>query len=252
MDIGLEVSKTNPVHFFSVEMNFQQLQLRALSNLSGINHHRLCNFDTSLAEKETLNEVVADLQQRQLFIDEESNTLYPINVLHTHKAIREKYGDKMPPNSINAGIEQAINLGCKLIIVDYLQILNCGIWTERNDIRIHQITWTLSQYAKKYQIPIILVSQLRRFEQSRYKNNKAPRPRLDDLRDSGAIEQDSNIVILLHRPQHYETDKELDLFTNTVENDAELIIAKNRSGKTGTVKLAWHGSIMSFRNLKGE
>lgn len=245
LGMALNVAKMYPVGFFSLEMSFGQLQPRALSNIANLSLHRISADNITVNEREILNEAMKELKTRQLFVDDIAATIYPNNLLETHK----RY-EKMPENSINVKIKQAVNLGCKLIVIDYLQLIHYGVWSGQEYLRLHGITWALKELTKTYQIPIILVSQLSRPDKDRYIDDKNPPPRLTDLRGSGDIEQDAYIVLLLHRPQHYETGKELDLFSDSIEDDVELIIAKNRDGATGTIKLKWYGSILSYRNLE--
>lgn len=247
LDIGLEVSKICPAMFFSLEMSFEQLQMRAACNIANLSLHRVSKDDITTHEHNILDKAVEELRNRKLFVNDVSTTIYPNNLAETHK---KSFPNGIPENSINYKIETAINLGCKLIIIDYLQLMHYGIWSGQEYLRLHGITWTLKELTKKHQIPIVLVSQLSRPDKSRYTEGKTPRPRLTDLRGSGDIEQDAYIVILLHRPDFYQTKKKLDLFSDGVE-EAELILAKNRDGIAGiTIPVKWCGSWMSFRNLE--
>ena len=244
LDISLNVSKIDPTMFFSLEMSFEQLQMRAVCNIANLSLHRVSKNDITTHEQVILDKATEDLKSRKLFVDDIATTIYPNNLLDTHK----KY-EKMPENSINVKIDRAINLGCKLIVIDYLQLMHYGVWSGQEYLRLHGITWALKELTKTYQIPIVLVSQLSRPDKERYVDGKTPRPRLTDLRGSGDIEQDAYIVLLLHRPEFYETNKKLDLFSDGIET-AELILAKNRDGIAGcTLPVKWCGSIMSFRNL---
>lgn len=245
LDIGLNVAKENPVILFSLEMNYEQLQSRALCNIAGLNHQKMSLGKGNKKELEILNKVAKELKNRNLLIDDYTSTIYGGDY-------SIKYKKEIPINSINTQIEKAIKFGCRLIIIDYLQLMRFGTWTEREDLRLHQITWELHNISKKKKIPIILLSQLRRFETERYKGKPDPRPRLDDLRDSGAIEQDSDIVLLLHRPNYYKTTEPLDLFNDNIEDNAEIIVAKNRNGAVGRINVNWYGFCMSFKNKEYE
>jgi len=245
-DIALNVSKTAPVAFFSLEMSETQLQLRAVCNIANLSYNRIRRSEITTREQTTLDEAVEEFKSRKLLVECDINTIYPNNLLETHK----RFEGKMPEKSINCQINKAINLGCELIIIDHLQWMHYGVWAGGEILKLHAITLTLAELAKTHQIPIVLVSQLSRPDRERYKDGKVPRPRLSDLRESGHLEQDACIVILVHRPEFYKTEKKLDLFSDGVE-EAELILAKNRDGIAGvTIPVKWCGSWMSFRNME--
>ena len=128
------------------------------------------------------------------------------------------------------------NLG--LVVIDYLQLLGSTMKTENMVLRVQEITRNLKILAKELDVPVILLSQLSRSPEQR----PDKRPLLSDLRDSGSIEQDADIVMFLYRDFYYNKE--------TAEpNVSECIVAKNRHGETGTVKLAWDGQFTRFSNL---
>ena len=129
----------------------------------------------------------------------------------------------------------------KLIVIDYLQLI-AGSGNKKNGNReqeIAEISRSLKILAKELDVPVIALSQLSRSPDQRKDDH---RPMLSDLRESGSIEQDADIVIFLYRDDYYNQDSE-------DRNIAEVIIAKQRSGSTGTVKLAWLGSFTKFANI---
>lgn len=242
LDISLNVSKDCPVMLFSLEMNFARLQLRALCQLADVNHHRVCLGKFREGEPDKLKKSAEQLKNHKLFVDDTTTNIYPDDYT-------ARYKQPIPKNSMNTAIEKAVKFGCKLVVIDYLQLIRLGAKTEAEYLRLHEITWQLHTLAKRYEIPIILASQLARFEDSRYEG-KNPRPRLDDLKGSGDIENDSDIVILLHRPQYYSKRGQVDIYADHIEDDALLIIAKNRDGVVGDVPVRWQGYAMSWVNLE--
>lgn len=128
--------------------------------------------------------------------------------------------------------------GLDLIMVDYLGLLHSDRQRENKVVEVADMTRDLKELAKELNVPIILLCQLNRGNTSRTDK----RPMMSDLRDSGSIEQDADVVLLLHREEYYNPDTEL-------KNVAEVIISKHRNGETGTVNLFFQGSHMAFKNL---
>lgn len=127
-----------------------------------------------------------------------------------------------------------------LVIIDYLQLMSTGKRTENRVQEISEITRNLKIMAKELNVPIIALSQLSR---SAEKNRTDHRPVLSDLRDSGSIEQDADVVLFLYREAYYDNDEEADT------SIAECIVAKNRHGEVGKVDLAWDGAHTRFTNV---
>ncbi len=130
------------------------------------------------------------------------------------------------------------NLG--LVIIDYLQLMTAGKKTESRQLEISEISRSLKALAREIECPVIALSQLSRAVESR--DDK--RPMLSDLRDSGAIEQDADVVMFIYRDEYYTKEK------CEEPGVSEIIIAKQRNGPTGTVKLAWIGNLTKFANLE--
>ena len=127
------------------------------------------------------------------------------------------------------------NLG--LIVVDYIQLIDTEESRDSRQEQIAKISRRLKTLARELHVPVIALSQLNRAVE----NREDRRPRMADLRESGAIEQDADIVLLLHRPEYYDA--------NDQPGIAELIVAKNRNGATGTVKLTFLKNLTRFENL---
>lgn len=217
--VGL-MEKT-PVAIFSLEMGKQQLAERFLCSISEIDSQKVRRGLLSDEGYKKLADACAELSEAPIFIDDTS-TLTPLEL--RAKARRLK--------SIHY---------IRCIIVDYLQLMHLG--TQRIESRQQEIT-TISRYikalARELNIPVIVLSQLNRSPEGR----EGHRPRMSDLRESGSIEQDADVVMLLHREDYYHRGQD-DYEPN---NTAELIIAKQRNGPTGTVKLTFREKITRFEN----
>ena len=134
-----------------------------------------------------------------------------------------------------------LEMGLDLIIIDYLQLMS-GSNSRKNESRqqeISDISRSLKEIARELQVPVLALSQLSRAVEQRPDH----RPMLSDLRESGAIEQDADVVMFLYRDDYYNKDSEK-------KNIAEVIIAKQRNGPIGTVELAWLPNLTKFANLK--
>ena len=124
-----------------------------------------------------------------------------------------------------------------LVVIDYLQLMDSATKTDNRVLVISEITRQLKIMAKELDIPVVLLSQLNRGVESR----PDKRPMLSDLRESGSIEQDADIVMFLYRDAYYNKESER-------PNISECIVAKNRHGETGTVELIWDGQYTRFSN----
>jgi replicative DNA helicase len=133
----------------------------------------------------------------------------------------------------------------EMVIIDYLQLVK-GDQGQGKNYEIESITRGLKGLAKDLNVPVLLLSQLNR--QCETRPHPYKRPQLSDLRDSGAIEQDADIVIFLYRPEHYD---EKDKKGKDQPGIAEINIAKHRNGLTGGIKLMWKKEVMKFQNLEG-
>jgi len=205
--------------FFSLEMSAEQLTLRLLSAESGIAHHNIRNATISSEEWVELTNVAAKLAQMQLFIDD--TAMLSIMDLRT-KARKLK-------------AEQ----GLDFLVVDYLQLLHSKKRHENRHQEVSTISRSLKALAKELEIPILSLSQLSRAVDSRMDK----RPMLSDLRESGAIEQDADLIMFLYRDIVYNAD---------TENPAlsELIIGKQRNGPTGTVYLNFSKELTKFEDME--
>jgi len=207
-----------PVAIFSLEMSRSQLYARQTARVARVDSQRFRVGGIQSAEWKHIVDAQEQLHGLPVFIDDTSRQ-------HVNEiARRARYAaDKM---------------GVKIVIIDYLQLLRGDSRQTRKDLEIGAITAELKGLAKELDIPVLLLSQLNRMVESR----EDKRPRLSDLRESGAIEQDSDIVIFLYRDEYYNpaTDQ---------KGLAELCFAKHRNGPTGTIKLQWVAFRQSFENI---
>lgn len=215
-----------PVLFFSLEMSKEQLIYRLLTNETNITNFRLKTGNIYKDDWMKLNTTIKYLSGLPLFIDDTPNP--SINDIKT---------------KIKKIIFEQNQIG--LVIIDYLQLMqNSKFKTENRTQELSQITRSLKTLAREFNVPIIALSQLSRSVESRL--NK--RPILSDLRESGSIEQDADLVLMLYRESYYnltKLDNEIDL-----PDPVELIIAKQRNGPVGTVDLQFDSKQTKFLNSK--
>ena len=217
LNIGVNVAKKykKTVAIFNLEMSREQLAMRLLANESFVELQKLATGKLSEEEWQKLCMASASLSQTDIRIDDNPSVTVA---------------------DINAKCRRLENLG--LVIIDYLQLMQGSGYGKNNENRVvvvGEISRSLKIMAKELNVPVICLSQLSRAVESR--NDK--RPILSDLRESGAIEQDADSVMFLYRDEYYHEDTE-------DKGLAECIVAKNRHGETGTVKLQWFGPYQTF------
>lgn len=208
-----------PIAVFSLEMSKEQLVYRLLSSEAKVESGRLRSGRISQNEWEPLGHAISVLSQLPIFIDDTPN----ISVA------------EMRSKSRRLQAEQAGALG--LILVDYLQLME-GSGSDNRVQELSKVTRSLKGLARELQVPIIALSQLSRGVESR--TNK--RPMMSDLRESGSIEQDADLIMMLYRDEYYNPD-------TPDRGIAEVLITKHRNGPVGTVKLLFEPQFTLFRNL---
>ncbi|AFY83000.1 replicative DNA helicase [Oscillatoria acuminata] len=221
LNLGRNIAEFHklPVAVFSLEMSKEQLVQRMLSGEAGIESNRLRSGRIAQNEWEALSIAIGNLSELPLFIDDTPNI--------TITDIRSKC------RRLQA--EQGGQMG--LILLDYLQLME-GSSPDNRVQELSRITRGLKQLARELNVPIITLSQLSRGVEAR--TNK--RPMMSDLRESGSIEQDSDIVVMLYREEYYNPD-------TPDRGIAEVIITKHRNGPTGTIKLLFDPQFTKFKNL---
>ena len=217
---NMAVDHRIPVAFFSLEMSAKQLVKRLLVSETGLSSEKIRGGKKLLDyELVQLHERIKDLTAAPVFIDDTPS----ISVYELRSKARRLVR----------------NAGVKLIIIDYLQLMTGP--PELRGMReqeVSNISRSLKAVAKELDIPVIALSQLSRAVETRGGNK---RPQLSDLRESGAIEQDADIVMFIHRPEYYGTESE-----NSVQGEAQVIIAKHRNGSTADVSMRFRASEARF------
>lgn len=203
------------VAIFSLEMGKEQLVTRMLSSESLVNNNSLRSGMLEVEDWSKLAEGARALSELPIYIDDSAGLTVP---------------------QMKAKLRRMRNLG--LVIIDYLQLMESPNRHTNRVTEVSEITRHLKLMAKELDVPVICLSQLARGPENRTDH----RPLLSDLRESGSIEQDADIVLFLYREGYYDK-------MNPNQGDSECIVAKNRHGETGTVKLAWLGEYQLFRSL---
>lgn len=214
--------KGRKVLFFSLEMSKEQLAQRIISTEARIISNKLRTGDISDSDWEKLGLALQNLVNCELYFDDQAN----INV-----------------NEMKARALRMKNVDC--IVIDYLQLMSGTKRSENRVNEVSEITRGLKMMAKDLNIPVVTCSQLSR---GVAKNSNDHRPQMTDLRESGTIEQDADIVLMLHREDYYKNNEE-DSDTESA-NIAEVIVGKNRHGSTETVKVAWNPEFTMFSTLE--
>lgn len=226
LSMALNIAMHNdPVAVFSLEMSNLQLVNRLISNACEIPGNKIKSGDLSTADWGQLTTRMSRLQGLPLYVDDTSGLSITELSTKARRLVREH--------------------GVKLIVIDYLQLMSAGIKLGSREQEVSTISRSLKQLAKDLDIPIIALSQLNRKLEDR--GNKDKRPQLSDLRESGAIEQDADIVCFIHRPEYY-SHTGLDENGNNIRGKAEFIIAKHRSGGVGTVDMLFRKEYVRFEN----
>lgn len=222
LNITLNVAKKYPdktVAFFSLEMSREQLGMRLLSNESFVDNAKLLTGNLSEDEWSKLGMASSALSMTDIRVDD---------------------NPAITVAEMNAKCRRLDNLG--MIVIDYLQLMTSAGGGKQSENRVQvvsDISRALKIMAKELNVPVICLSQLSRANESR----SDKRPMLSDLRESGAIEQDADEVMFIYRDDYYNDQSE-------EKNIAELILAKNRHGETGTVKVQWLPQYTTFSDLE--
>jgi len=219
-----------PVAVFSLEMPTEQLVLRMISSFGRIDASKLRDGDMTEVDWNSFNHAVRAFEENTILLDE-TPSITPTEVRAKCRRLKRQYPD----------------LG--LIMVDYLQLMTVHGKAENRVQEISEISRSLKALAKEINVPVIAISQLNRGVESRTKTGKGRMPQMADLRESGSIEQDADLIGFIYRDEQYHDDA----YTNPEEvGKADLRIAKHRNGPTGNIKLAFIGQYARFEDLAYE
>ncbi|MDL2214321.1 replicative DNA helicase [Clostridia bacterium OttesenSCG-928-O13] len=230
LNISTNIAKRNiPIIFFSLEMSNDQIAGRILSAEALVDSRV---FRTGIENAGTWDEIAFasdKLGDLPIYMDDTSTITIPemrSKIRNINQSAIKSGGDKIG-----------------MVVIDYLQLMSTGKRSENRVQEVSEITRNLKIMAKELEIPVLVLSQLSRGAE---KNRPEHRPMLSDLRDSGSIEQDADVVMFLFREAYYDDGPEAD------EGSAECIVAKNRHGDTTTVKMAWDGEHTRYIDIQPE
>ncbi len=208
-----------PVLIFSLEMSREQLAQRMLCSQATVDGQRLRRGNLLEADWERLSHAIGRLSEAPIFIDD-SPSATALDIRTRARRLKAEQG-------------------LSLIIIDYLQLVQGHARSENRNQEIAEITRSLKTLARELQVPVVSLAQLSRAVEA----TADKRPLLSHLRESGEIEQSADVVAFIYREDYYKPDTER-------RNIAEIIIAKQRNGPTGTIELAWQREYTRFRNLE--
>ncbi len=228
---NIAVIKEVPVAFFSLEMSSIQLITRLISAETGLSSEKLRTGKLADHEWKQLNVKVGDLEKAPLYIDDTpALSIFDLRAKARRLASQHKI---------------------KLIVVDYLQLMTAGNSNRagNREQEISTISRNLKALAKELDIPVIALSQLSRAVETR---GGTKRPQLSDLRESGAIEQDADIVSFIYRPEYYQIEEWDDEEHSSSIGEAELIVAKHRNGGLDNIRMKFIGQLGKFEDLRSD
>jgi replicative DNA helicase len=220
MVLNLAFEEKVPLAIFSLEMSKEQLVMRMLSMLSGVPLQNIRKGFISEEDWGKLLNAALELSSRDIYIDDNPTLSTTELRIKSRKLKKEK--------------------GVEIIFVDYLQLLRPPHRRSSRQEEVAEISRNLKALAKELEVPVVALAQLSR--QVEHRSDK--RPQLADLRESGQIEQDADLIIFIHRPEYYKKNP-----SPEEEGIAEIIVAKQRQGPTGIVKLAFIKDTTMFKSL---
>lgn len=221
---NVAVQAKRKVLFFSLEMTKEQLAQRVISTEARIKGLKMRNGLLDEDDWMRLSTAAAALNDVPLYFDDTSS----ISV-----------------NEMKARVRRMRDVDC--VIIDYLQLMKSPSKTESRVQEVSEITRNLKLMAKDLEIPVIVLAQLARGTEAR---GKSHRPQLSDLRESGSIEQDADIVLMLYREDYYSDGQDEDAEAEKEVDKVEIIVSKNRHGPTGSVDLGWDSEYTLFRTIE--
>jgi replicative DNA helicase len=231
-----------PVAVFSMEMPGEQLAMRMLSSIGRIDAQKMRTGKLDTDDWPKLNRAVGLLSNAEIYIDD-TPALMITELRARARRIDMDIREKQRKKAIEAGAENPEDhvTGLGLIVIDYLQLMRGSSANSDNRVNeISEISRGLKALAKELNIPVIALSQLNRSLEQR----PDKRPKMSDLRESGAIEQDADLIIFIYRDEVYNPDSE-------AKGTAEIILGKHRNGPLANVRLTFIGEYTRFENFAG-
>jgi replicative DNA helicase len=224
VNMALHMAVTSPLLYFTFDLSSSLLACRFYSALSGIPAERIIQHDLTTKENNHLLSQTGSPALQNVFINDSCSVSISALKAQCIRQIREN--------------------GVKIIVVDYLQMMSSVRYRNSRELEISYISRELKSLARDHNICVIATSQLSRAPEKR---SAAAKPILSDLRESGAIEQDADKVILMYRPAYYAID--VDEEGNSTKGAIELIVAKNRNGRLGSAALYHHSNFTTFSDI---
>jgi replicative DNA helicase len=221
--VNTALRSNKAVCVFSLEMTTEQLATRLLSSEALVDSTKLRSGNLDKEDWDKLGHSSARLAGCNILINDTPG---------------------MTVSGMKAQLRRVKNLG--LVVIDYLGLMQSEVRIDNKAQEIEKITNNLKRMAKEFGIPVIVCAQLNRSTEKRTGGSEGKKPTLSDLRDSGAIEQDADVVMFIYRPGEYEKDDP------EKQTQAEVIIAKNRHGSQGTIKMNWLGQFTKFITLEDD
>jgi replicative DNA helicase len=222
-----EGAQPTPVGVFSLEMNKSSVVQRLISAYSGVDSHKIRTGMLHGEDSQRIMDACSELERAPIYVDD----MPGLTVLQLRARARRMVAQH----------------GVRAIFIDYLQLLTAPAQArESRQVEVSAISRQIKALARELNVPIVCLAQLNRGAEQRERN----RPRMSDLRESGSIEQDADVVLLLHREAYYHKDDEEwlnDPLNSDRVNLSEVIVAKQRNGPTGVVKLTWDDRITRFK-----
>lgn len=212
INLAINISKTEPTLFFTLDSSAYFLTNRFISSASGISSNKILHQEFSEEEKNRLAQVEKQFEQHKLFLNDKCNISFADFKLHCEKQIQEN--------------------GIKVIVIDYLQLMSSKNNPAERELEVSFISEQLKGIAEEFNICVIASSQVSRTLETR---RGTKHPMLSDLHEYGTIEQNADKVIFIYRPEYYMIEKDED--GNDTTGIIEITLAKNRNGNLGSIKL---------------
>jgi len=216
----------HPAAVFSLEMGKQQLVQRILCGRGQIDSQRMRRNMLRREDYQRLIAAAGDLAEAKIFIDD-SPGLSLLSMRSKARRLKDRYD-------------------IEAVVIDYLQLMSAGTRVESRQLEVSEISRGIKAMARELDVPVICLSQLNRAAEQR----EGHRPRMSDLRESGSIEQDADVIMMLHREEYFHrADPEWEEANPDKVGIAELILTKQRNGPTGTVNMTWDSASTAFRSI---